>query len=71
MTILVVVHLYRVFFFYEGELFGYQETPVDTITNCTFGDDHRRTLYVTCGKYLVSMPTQIPGKSTRPPKSEE
>jgi gluconolactonase len=55
----------------EGELLGYRETPVDTITNCTFGGDDRRTLYVTCGKYLVSMPTRIPGKSTRPPKSEE
>ena len=46
----------------EGELLGYRETPVDTITNCTFGGDDRRTLYITCGKYLVSMPTQIPGK---------
>jgi gluconolactonase len=50
-----------------GELLAYQETPVDTITNCTFGDDDLRTLYVTCGKYLVSMRTRIPGKSTRHP----
>ena len=50
-----------------GELVAYRETPVDTITNCTFGDDDLRTLYVTCGKYLVSMRTQIPGKSTRHP----
>ena len=46
-----------------GELVAYRETPVDTITNCTFGDDDLRTLYVTCGKYLVSMRTQIPGKT--------
>ena len=45
-----------------GELVAYRETPVDTITNCTFGDNDLRTLYVTCGKYLVSMRTQIPGK---------
>ena len=46
-----------------GELVAYRETPVDTITNCTFGDNDLRTLYVTCGKYLVSMRTQIPGKT--------
>ena len=50
-----------------GKLVAYQQTPVDTITNCTFGDDDLRTLYVTCGKYLVSMRTRIPGKSTRHP----
>ncbi|HIA19881.1 MAG TPA: SMP-30/gluconolactonase/LRE family protein [Planctomycetaceae bacterium] len=48
----------------EGELLAFQETPVDTITNCTFGGDDLRTLYITCGKYLVSMRTRIPGKST-------
>ena len=47
-----------------GELLAFQETPVDTITNCTFGGDDLRTLYITCGKYLVSMRTRIPGKST-------
>ncbi len=52
-----------------GELVAFQETPVDTITNCTFGDDDLRTLYITCGKYLVSMRTRIPGKSTRHPGS--
>ena len=46
-----------------GKLVAYRETPVDTITNCTFGDHDLRTLYVTCGKYLVSMRTQIPGKN--------
>ena len=51
----------------QGELLAFQETPVDTITNCTFGDHDLRTLYVTCGKYLVSMRTRIPGKPTGQP----
>lgn len=53
----------------EGKLLAFRETPIDTVTNCTFGGKDLRTLYVTCGKHLVSIPTQIPGKPTYRPKS--
>ncbi|GAB4150420.1 MAG: hypothetical protein Tsb009_25250 [Planctomycetaceae bacterium] len=53
----------------QGKLIAYRETPVDTITNCTFGGKDLRTLYVTCGKYLISIRTKIPGKAAyRPTK---
>lgn len=46
----------------EGQLLAYAETPVDTITNCTFGGEDLKTLYITCGKFLLSLKTTIPGK---------
>ncbi len=46
----------------EGRLLAFRRTPVDTITNCTFGGEDLRTLYVTCGHLLVSIRTKIPGK---------
>ena len=36
--------------------------PEDLITNCTFGGPDRRTLYITCGKLLLSVRTRIPGR---------
>lgn len=45
----------------SGELLAYAETPMDTITNCTFGGKDLRTLYAVCGDVLVSMHTGIPG----------
>lgn len=53
----------------QGRLLAYRETPVDTITNCSFGGEDLKTLYVTCGKYLLSIPTSIPGKSDYRPKA--
>ena len=53
----------------QGKLLAFRETPVDTITNCTFGGDDLRTLYVTCGKLLVSMRTAIPGKPSYRPNA--
>ena len=47
----------------DGKLVAFAETSEDTITNCTFGGPDRRTLYVTCGKLLLSLRTRIPGKS--------
>ena len=47
----------------KGELLAYRRTPVDTITNCTFGGKDLKTLYVTCGKYLLSIRTKIAGKA--------
>lgn len=45
----------------QGKLLAYVETPEDTITNCAFGGEDRRTLYITCGRYLLSCRTQVPG----------
>ena len=53
----------------QGKLLAYAETPVDTITNCTFGGDDLRTLYVTCGNLLVSLRTAIPGKPSYRPNA--
>ena len=46
----------------QGERLAYIETPEDTVTNCTFGGDGLKTLYITCGKKLLSVRTRIPGK---------
>ena len=51
----------------SGELLAFRETPEDTITNCTFGGDDLRTLYITCGTYLLSIRTRIPGKESYRP----
>lgn len=51
----------------EGKLLAYAETPEDTITNVTFGGRDLKTLYVTCNSYLLSIPTQIPGKRSYRP----
>jgi len=51
----------------QGQPLAFRETPVDTITNCTFGGDDLRTLYITCGNLLLSMRTKIAGKSSYRP----
>ena len=51
----------------EGKLLAFRETPEDTITNCTFGADDLKTLFVTCGSYLLSIRTKIPGKKSYKP----
>ena len=51
-----------------GELLAFRETPVDTITNCTFGGKDLRTLYVTCGPFLLGIRTKVPGKASYLPK---
>jgi len=52
----------------NGELLAYAETPEDTITNVTFGGEGLKTLYVTCGTYLLSIRTQIAGKQSYGPE---
>ena len=44
-----------------GKLLAFRETPEDILTNCTFGGEDLRTLYVTCGPLLLSLRTAIPG----------
>ena len=51
----------------EGRLLAFRETPEDTVTNCTFGGEDLKTLYITCGSYLLEMRTMIPGKQTYRP----
>ncbi|MFP6886681.1 MAG: SMP-30/gluconolactonase/LRE family protein, partial [Opitutales bacterium] len=51
-----------------GELLAFRETPEDTITNCTFGGKDLRTLYVTCGPFLLGIRTKVPGKASYLPK---
>jgi gluconolactonase len=53
----------------EGKLLAFVETPEDTITNCTFGGPDLRTLYVVCGKLLLSFRTRIPGKASYRPEA--
>ncbi len=45
----------------EGKLLQYIPIPEDLITNCAFGGPDMRTLYVTAGKTLFRVRTQIPG----------
>ena len=45
----------------SGQLLAFAETPVDTVTNCTFGGPDRKMLYITCGPYLLSVETKIAG----------
>lgn len=47
----------------DGKLLAFRETPVDLVTNCAFGGDDLKTLYVTCGNLLLRMPTIIAGKA--------
>lgn len=51
----------------EGKLLAFRETPEDTVTNCTFGGKDLKILYVTCGSYLLSIRTKIPGKKSYRP----
>jgi gluconolactonase len=46
----------------KGKLLAFVETPEDLVTNVAFGGPDGRTLYVTCGKLLLSLRTKIPGK---------
>ncbi|MCA9153756.1 MAG: SMP-30/gluconolactonase/LRE family protein [Pirellulaceae bacterium] len=49
----------------QGKLLAFRETPVDTITNCTFGGEDGKTLYVTCGIKLLAIRTKVTGKAIR------
>ena len=44
-----------------GELLELIPIPEDTITNVAFGGDDLRTLYVTAGKTLFQLRSDIPG----------
>ncbi len=46
----------------EGELLQFVRIPRDETTNCAFGGDDGRTLFVTSGGSLWSLRTKTPGK---------
>jgi gluconolactonase len=45
----------------QGKLLRFIPIPEDTITNTAFGGPDMRTLYITAGKTLFQMRTEIPG----------
>ena len=50
----------------EGELLDFVAIPRDEVTNCTFGGDDLRTLYITAGGTLWSVRTHAPGQLAWP-----
>lgn len=44
-----------------GKLVAFVQTPEDTITNCCFGGKDGKTLYVTCARHLIAIPSKRPG----------
>ncbi len=51
----------------QGELLAYRETPMDSVTNCTFGGDDLKTLYVTAGRHLLAGRSIIAGNENYRP----
>lgn len=45
----------------DGELLGHIPIPQDTITNCCFGGEDLRTLYVTAGATVYTVRVRTPG----------
>jgi gluconolactonase len=50
----------------EGKLLTFLPVPTDEVTNCAFGGDDLRTLYITGGGTLYSIPTTTPGRVVWP-----
>ncbi len=50
----------------EGKLLTFLPVPRDEVTNCAFGGDDRRTLYITAGGTLYSIRMMIPGRVVWP-----
>lgn len=46
----------------EGNPIAFAPVPRDEVTNCTFGGDDLRTLYITAGGTLWSVRTETPGQ---------
>src|SRR5262245_8253414 len=51
----------------EGKLLAFQPVPRDEVTNCAFGGDDFKTLYITGGGTLYSIRTTTPGRVVWPP----
>jgi gluconolactonase len=50
----------------EGKLLAFVPVPTDEVTNCAFGGDDLRTLYITGGGTLYSIRTLAPGRVVWP-----
>ncbi len=50
----------------SGELLETIPVPIDMITNCAFGGDDAKTLYITAGHKLWSIPVKTPGYTAWP-----
>jgi gluconolactonase len=50
----------------DGKLIQFVHIPVDEVTNCAFGGADRKTLYITAGGTLWSVPVSTPGWSPKP-----
>ncbi len=55
----------------EGKLLAFLPVPTDEVTNCAFGGDDRRTLFITAGGILYSIRTTTPGRLLWPPRSRD
>jgi len=51
----------------DGKLLTFLGVPTDEVTNCAFGGDDLRTLYITGGGTLYSIRTTTPGRVVWPP----
>jgi sugar lactone lactonase YvrE len=51
----------------EGKLLTFLAVPKDEVTNCAFGGDDLKTLYITGGGTLYSIRTTTPGRVVWPP----
>jgi sugar lactone lactonase YvrE/dienelactone hydrolase len=52
----------------SGKLLAFVAVPTDEVTNCAFGGDDRKTLYITGGGTLYSIRTTTPGRVVWPRK---
>jgi gluconolactonase len=52
----------------SGKLLAFLAVPTDEVTNCAFGGDDRKTLYITGGGTLYSIRTSTPGRVIWPKK---
>jgi len=50
----------------DGKLLAFLPVPRDEVTNCAFGGDDQRTLYITAGGTLYSIRTLTPGRVVWP-----
>ena len=49
---------------YDGKLLDFVPIPKDEVTNCAFGGDDLKTLYITAGGTLWSLRVDVPGRVT-------
>jgi gluconolactonase len=54
----------------EGKLLAFVAVPRDEVTNCAFGGDDLKTLYITAGGTLYSIRTTTPGRVVWPMRKE-